>query len=165
MRKHSCRCCHRMVLIVPLWNWNKTYFANDGDGVSFNRTFMELKSVFFLTSRPYPLGFNRTFMELKYEKWIRRSWSLSVLIVPLWNWNNGNFEIDEEGNLVLIVPLWNWNLKGFARRLNVSWFNRTFMELKWKQRKRLSISVFVLIVPLWNWNSWWCSAASGSSKF
>ena len=35
------------------------------------------------------LGSNRTFMELKYVNITKLSEELSVLIVPLWNWNQG----------------------------------------------------------------------------
>ena len=76
-----------------------------------------------------------------------------VLIVPLWNWNEGWEDMGngQEGfnrtfmelkyglelveiaeGVVLIVPLWNWNQ---AERNIVNWLKE------------------VLIVPLWNWNS------------
>ena len=54
-------------------------------------------------------------MELKYALYFVKGFFAWVLIVPLWNWNNGNFEIDEEGNLS---------------------FNRTFMELKYDQVRK-----------------------------
>ena len=56
-----------IVLIVPLWNWNRRRLA-----------------LFLHQGRQ---GFNRTFMELKWaqaEIWFSMN---VVLIVPLWNWN------------------------------------------------------------------------------
>ena len=55
-----------LVLIVPLWNWNKKDKGTADFHKSFNRTFMELKQA--------------------YGNW--KSWKNYVLIVPLWNWNN-----------------------------------------------------------------------------
>ena len=56
----------RVVLIVPLWNWNIVDKAKNEAKISFNCTFMELKSVGNVVS-----GSAR-----------------SVLIVPLWIWNS-----------------------------------------------------------------------------
>ena len=53
--------------------------------VSFNRTFMELKSSSARVSRIEIRGFNRTFMELKFHYIFLEFPSLLVLIVPLWN--------------------------------------------------------------------------------
>ena len=53
------------VLIVPLWNWNRT---NKADGIA-------------------DTGFNRTFMELKLVSIACSNTQTKVLIVPLWNWN------------------------------------------------------------------------------
>ena len=53
-------------------------------------------------------SFNRTFMELKLGEVITTANTQSVLIVPLWNWN------DRYGVVI---------------RFNTG-FNRTFMELK-----------------------------------
>ena len=56
-----------LVLIVPLWNWNKRSIAWTDTAV---------------------FSSNRTFMELKYEGAIKeRGFNEKVLIVPLWNWN------------------------------------------------------------------------------
>ena len=55
-----------------------------------------------------------------------------VLIAPLWNWNPSARTFSSEENAVLIAPLWNWNRRG--RRSRRWWqvrSNRTFMELKW----------------------------------
>ena len=55
----------RVVLIVPLWNWNdaKQQYSTDHEGS------------------------NCTFMELKYRFGAVLSKETLVLIVPLWNWN------------------------------------------------------------------------------
>ena len=49
-------------------------------------------------------------MELKFKhknyEEIRES---KVLIVPLWNWNEGPSGVIQPLQGVLIVPLWNWN--------------------------------------------------------
>ena len=55
----------RLVLIVPLWNWNHDQSTLPGWYDRFNRTFMELKLMFA--------------DEVESIK--------AVLIVPLWNWN------------------------------------------------------------------------------
>ena len=73
-----------------------------------NRTFMELKFDEFERNQVPPACSNRTFMELKYIKWFVNGVELTVLIVPLWNWNNGDFSF---------VPI-------------IESSNRTFMELK-----------------------------------
>ena len=77
-------------------------------------------------------GSNRTFMELKYEYKDGDINPLPVLIVPLWNWNEGNGIYVQDNIYVLIVPLWNWNVKV---ALLIMCLNT------------------VLIVPLWNWNN------------
>ena len=56
---------------------------------SFNRTFMELKWASGIFTNSLVVGFNRTFMELKYTTTRLMSFlNNTVLIVPLWNWNN-----------------------------------------------------------------------------
>ena len=55
------------------------------------------------------LSFNRTFMELKLRVDFKAFLRLSVLIVPLWNWNPLKTESNGADFSVLIVPLWNWN--------------------------------------------------------
>ena len=56
----------RLVLIVPLWNWNgnsvKKYFVWC---TCSNRTFMELKSQYEILRNKREWSSNRTFMELK----------------------------------------------------------------------------------------------------
>ena len=53
---------------------------------SFNRTFVELKYATVNKTLRGLLAFNRTFVELKYC-WLRDelSWSMLLLIEPLWN--------------------------------------------------------------------------------
>ena len=77
-----------MVLIVPLWNWNKGG-ARSGRalGRGSNRTFMELKYERYTTALQELNSSNRTFMELKYAMKSYRKEGGNVLIVPLWNWN------------------------------------------------------------------------------
>ena len=55
-----------MVLIVPLWNWNKEWGKNVLFSWGFNRTFMELKLSIRSLTLSQNISFNRTFMELKY---------------------------------------------------------------------------------------------------
>ena len=98
------------VLIVPLWNWNHAHMLRTCKGCSFNRTFMELKSCKEYAYNPRSFRFNRTFMELKFQARQFRMLQISVLIVPLWNWNI---------NLLLWI-----SQEGLS-------FNRTFMELKY----------------------------------
>ena len=97
-----------------------------------------------------------------------------VLIAPLWNWNIQGTEGIQGDIRVLIAPLWNWNRSICnGDRFNIC-SNRTFMELKCTQRKRIETqyrssnrtfmelksphkaivlwSIMVLIAPLWNWN-------------
>ena len=53
--------------------------------LSSNRTFMELKFLFFFQLSSVEVSSNRTFMELKF--WLRHRYRVIgyVLIVPLWN--------------------------------------------------------------------------------
>ena len=53
---------------------------------------------------------------------------------------------------VLIVPLWNWNVKLDSEIIPPEGLNRTFMELKLKSKPTATAETLVLIVPLWNWN-------------
>ena len=55
-----------VVLIVPLWNWNRIRNEKVIRELRSNRTFMELKFV-SVPGDGVPIhGSNRTFMELKY---------------------------------------------------------------------------------------------------
>ena len=55
---------------------------------------------------------------------------------------------------VLIAPLWNWNQDDVQEHHPWLCSNRTFMELKLREQ-RISVltMILVLIAPLWNWNS------------
>ena len=99
---------------------------------------------------------------------------MTVLIVPLWNWNTLAVNKLRCDKSVLIVPLWNWNYYKYKLLLIKSSSNCTFMELKYalllgEQRslvrsnctfmelksaslRRKNWQHDVLIVPLWNWN-------------
>ena len=121
------------VLIVPLWNWNSVQILQVILEFRFNRTFMELKWLQGPLSMLRRDSFNRTFMELKCSNLMRLARRLTVLIVPLWNWNN---------NLAL------------RYNLDEACFNRTFMELKYYSKGWQGLGNIVLIVPLWNWNAW-----------
>ena len=119
-----------MVLIAPLWNWNKQKFELHRMSKRSNRTFMELK-------------------------WRRRADSATrreVLIAPLWNWNPLTIESSVRTPVVLIAPLWNWNKQKFELHRMSKRSNRTFMELKWRRRADSATRREVLIAPLWNWN-------------
>ena len=79
--------------------------------------------------------------------------SKKVLIVPLWNWNEIKDILSENECLVLIVPLWNWNMSAISKIIKRSFCsNCTFMELKWRTSLTRCSRALVLIVPLWNWN-------------
>ena len=69
-------------------------------------------------------------MELKSAGNIYQDVRIDVLIVPLWNWNDGYEGMAFCRWTVLIVPLWNWNIYGKDKIDNVNSSNRTFMELK-----------------------------------
>ena len=77
-----------IVLIVPLWNWN--WRTSDGRHANacFNCTFMELKWKDWRRHGVAGHRFNCTFMELKWSDGVAAFSVPSVLIVPLWNWNN-----------------------------------------------------------------------------
>ena len=55
-------------------------------------------------------------------------------------------------NTVSIVPLWNWNKAAKVRYRRRYGFNRTFMELKFRNTTLQHCIGCVSIVPLWNWN-------------
>ena len=121
----------KAVLIVPLWNWNPVGTSTFFQGLSFNRTFMELKYSRRASIRGRQRSFNRTFMELKLVWTGRIAPRLDVLIVPLWNWNICRRSKSLKYSQVLIVPLWNWNfIKKDGMIVARDSFNRTFMELK-----------------------------------
>ena len=145
---------HLQVLIVPLWNWNSTEWEVEqlatvssnctfmelkcyhlaqayGVAVRSNCTFMELKLILCINMHFKPACSNCTFMELKYKKKREKAQKISVLIVPLWNWNRKRlfrfcfhfssnctfmelkyvcFSVETRLYIVLIVPLWNWNI-------------------------------------------------------
>ena len=45
--------------------------------------------------------------------------------------------------IVLIVPLWNWNADKTEDFENLECFNRTFMELKFRQKgKKYNVNMF-----------------------
>ena len=114
-------------------------------------------------------------MELKFETKHHHSFRGVVLIVPLWNWNEGWEDMGngQEGfnrtfmelkyglelveiaeGVVLIVPLWNWNVDG---RFNLPSIRAVLIVplWNWNQAERNIVNWLkeVLIVPLWNWNS------------
>ena len=78
---------------------------------------------------------------------------MTVLIVPLWNWNNWCAIRQRFRPCVLIVPLWNWNRSLLQTCVLLLRFNRTFMELKLITITSSNRQTQVLIVPLWNWNN------------
>ena len=92
---------------------------------------MELKLGISLSVSIHEGSFTRTFMELKPVFFIvAKNWS-SVLLVPLWNWNNLFGVFRRKRRKVLLVPLWNWNGRSGIR---------------------CKVFLRVLLVPLWNWN-------------
>ena len=135
---------------------------------------MELKFTLDGTHQQVAIRSNCTFMELKWKCFSPNKPRYTVLIVPLWNWNNDDVIRNIQYG-VLIVPLWNWNDGGelgvseqsrcsnctfmelkfiildfFCLKLGSS--NCTFMELKLTNHWQLVRHHKVLIVPLWNWN-------------
>ena len=80
-------------------------------------------------------------------------WLIScVLIVPLWNWNEGshrNYSAPFRFNRTFMEL--KYKRKRFLK-MSTGCFNRTFMELKFTTPSPLSAKEKVLIVPLWNWN-------------
>ena len=117
------------VLLVPLWNWNILGDSLYQKLLGFTRTFMELKRI-FLISPLVALAFYSYLYGIETHYYQRRCNMCYVLLVPLWNWNNG-------------IPGTDANLVGFTR---------TFMELKLRSTNRTKNLINVLLVPLWNWN-------------
>ena len=78
---------------------------------------------------------------------------MTVLIEPLWNWNQRGVITPCKVQRVLIEPLWNWNVltgeRGVPEDISL---NRTFMELKRRSYGNSPSGPSVLIEPLWNWN-------------
>ena len=100
---------------------------------------------------------------------------MSLLIRPLWNWNEVIKGIHIIVIKLLIRPLWNWNRILFLLKLRnwatnqtivelkltfdssnspVSGFstNQTIVELKLCFKGTCILRVVLLIRPLWNWN-------------
>ena len=125
-----CLILNNLVLIVPLWNWNRRA----------------------LRPAARISGFNRTFMELKYRIQFRDNKVSRVLIVPLWNWNLTDISLatyQDSFNRTFMEL----KCSTIARlSLHDDSFNRTFMELKCINDRWLRVNKSVLIVPLWNWN-------------
>ena len=122
-----------VVLIVPLWNWNRLKILLRAERTSC---------------------FNRTFMELKYPCAQRHKPSHAfVLIVPLWNWNvllSPAIGAASGFNRTFLELKLSFLTITNSRK---ECFNRTFMELKFKSNRYNRIkNSRVLIVPLWNWN-------------
>ena len=97
------------VLIAPLWNWNCVNYKTLHSYLRSNRTFMELKCTMRCRLSIATSSSNRTFMELKL-RYLRKTYRYS----------------------------------GSS--------NRTFMELKYTTVLFVTL-LSVLIAPLWNWNS------------
>ena len=125
---------HRLqrVLIVPLWNWNEEkrqeYFRLYP---CLNRTFMELKQQGHTIFWQFDYGLNRTFMELKPNTTSTTTSTTSVLIVPLWNWNEATLaaaRLLRRGLNRTFMEL--KRVKGPFSGAKVAGLNRTFMELK-----------------------------------
>ena len=160
--------CSQLVLIVPLWNWNR-----HKNKLVYKRNTFKSYLYGIEIGKACELGklgkcSNRTFMELKCHNYSDLISDWEVLIVPLWNWNS----------LIVWKPYSGvcsnrtfMELKlNTGRNLNAQLYcsNRTFMELKLKLARILSKRKRVLIVPLWNWNSWtkkiYVSGCSSSNR-
>ena len=123
-----------LLLIAPVWNWNKSRHAWKGATVA-----LLIAPVWNwnLASQPACIHagfpFNRTSLELKLSI---ASASSSCFL------------------LLLIAPVWNWNLcaGGVCGHDRVS-FNRTSLELKPLDRHNLPPPRMLLIAPVWNWNA------------
>ena len=91
-------------------------------------------------------------MELKWWRTKTTHAALSVLIVPLWNWNNRSAACSLSSlssNCTFMELKLHQGSQGYAvgKRSNC-----TFMELKLVNHAPLVEKQSVLIVPLWNWN-------------
>ena len=121
--------------------------------VGSNRTFMELKYRSSLKSIRLRPSSNRTFMELKLGTRTAGTFASSVLIAPLWNWNDLFSLSFLTLKLVLIAPLWNWNP---SARTFSSEENAVLIAPLWNWNGLLFAAFWgplsVLIAPLWNWN-------------
>ena len=86
--RHNLASSAESVLIVPLWNWNDIVEHMQVQQNCSNCTFMELKYEVASIKAAEDARSNCTFMELKLESWVITLESVrQVLIVPLWNWN------------------------------------------------------------------------------
>ena len=82
------RACGLSVLIVPLWNWNTYKKGQDIQKKKrINCTVVELKHWDVRIAEICIDSINCTVVELKPALAAIRCSSISVLIVPLWNWN------------------------------------------------------------------------------
>ena len=99
------------VLIAPLWNWNCVNYKTLHSYLRSNRTFMELKCTMRCRLSIATSSSNRTFMELKLRylrKTYRYSGSSNRTFMELKSqiWSSSHSWIR-----VLIAPLWNWNIQ------------------------------------------------------
>ena len=123
----------KMVLIVPLWNWN-------------TRTDEEIQ-------------YNVNVLIVPLWNWnvlccIAVVVPSAVLIVPLWNWNNGSSAVADceiSINCTVVELKHQWRGTDYLHRKSI---NCTVVELKrWSECSVGSRFATVLIVPLWNWNT------------
>ena len=120
---------------------------------SFNRTTMELKPWNASEIAPNQPPFNRTTMELK-PFWPQCQWPTHTLLIePLWNWNDGETDYQSPSKCLLIEPLWNWNSLG---RPLPTGERCLLIEPLWNWNFFLANggtpTPWLLIEPLWNWN-------------
>ena len=78
---------HRRVSIVPLWNWNIFNLIKYWKASMFQSYLYGIEIVIKFRKLLNEFSFNRTFMELKSLYTIVWLYVIVVSIVPLWNWN------------------------------------------------------------------------------
>ena len=128
--KRQRRTRRQPVLIVPLWNWNRSAFLLAFCLLCSNCTFMELKWKTLCQICLPSKSSNCTFMELKLTRSSCFPATAPVLIVPLWNWNwvcNTTYGFVQSSNCTFMELKCCWSTWCYS-----CWLcsNCTFMELK-----------------------------------
>ena len=117
----------------------------------FTCTFMELKFGYSTINERRTRSFTCTFMELKFLIIVTSCPELSVLLVPLWNWNCLPIAVAHPRGCFTCTFM---ELKCFT--LQWSSLSRSFylylygIEIGYTEMSAIRLGV--LLVPLWNWN-------------
>ena len=97
------------VLLVPLWNWNLFNFTSCGVKFLFYSYLYGIETLAHKTRDTNDVPFYSYLYGIETLRNKCGCSHLTVLLVPLWNWNDFKQVDTTLFLIVLLVPLWNWN--------------------------------------------------------